>query len=102
MKDFLNIETSTQHIISGLNRVGTNTLNWLSILVGHSVFIPTCLALLAAVTDKTPSVDIILLVQAFLLLSFARSVVSKDTVAMVLHSLGWFIQALLLALIVFK
>lgn len=102
MKDFLNIESNTNTLISSLSRIGTNTLNWLSILVGHSVFIPTCLALLAAVTDKTPSIDIILLVQVFLLLSFARSVVAKDQVAMVLHSLGWFIQALLLALIVFK
>jgi uncharacterized membrane protein len=77
-------------------------LTWLGIIVGHAVFVPTCLALISELTDKTPSIDIIILVQVSLLLSFFRSVASKDTVAMVLHALGWFTQAMLLALIVFK
>lgn len=99
---FDTIENNASTWITELNRFGTNTLNWLSILVGHSVFVPTSLALLTALTDKTPSIDIIILVQGFLLLSFFRTVVSRDQVGMVLHALGWFVNALLLGLIVFK
>lgn len=98
----LQFESALNRWVGAINEFSTNTLNWLSILIGHSVFIPTALALLAEMTDKTPSIDIILLVQGFLILSFFRSVVAKDTVAMVLHALGWFVQATLLGMIVFK
>ena len=96
------IENNANNWLTNLNRLGTNTLNWLSVLVGHSVFIPTSLALLMELTDKTPSIDIILLVQGFLILSFFRSVIAKDQVATVLHALGWFTNALLLSMIIFK
>lgn len=96
------IENNANNWLSGLSRFGTNTLNWLSILVGHSIFIPTSLAILMELTDKTPSIDIILLVQGTLILSFFRAVIAKDQVATVLHALGWFANALLLSLIIFK
>lgn len=96
------IEELLNGFVGSIGEFSTNTLNWLSIMIGHCVFIPTALALLTELTDKTPSVDIILLVQGFLILSFFRSVVAKDTVAMVLHALGWFVQATLLGMIVFK
>jgi len=101
-KIYFDLETNARSWVNSIGQIGINTLTWLSILVGHSVFIPSCLALLTEMTDKTPSIDIIILVQVGLLLSFFRSVASKDMVAIVLHALGWFTQAMLLALVVFK
>ena len=101
-KIYFDLESNARNWVGNISQMGINTLTWLSILVGHSVFIPTCLALLTELTDKTPSLDIIILVQVGLLLSFFRSVASKDTVATVLHALGWFTQAMMLALVVFK
>jgi hypothetical protein len=98
----VNLELITNKVLANIGQMSINTLTWLSILVGHAVFVPTCLALLTEMTDKTPSLDIIILVQAFLLLSFFRAVAGRDMVATVLHALGWFTQAMLLALIVFK
>lgn len=96
------LEATAKNWLAGLGQLSVNGLTWLGILVGHAVFVPTCLALLTEMTDKTPSLDIIILVQTFLLLSFFRSVAARDTVATVLHALGWFTQALLLSLIIFK
>lgn len=100
------MKTSFEIIIEFIEKsfrdVSANTLNWLSIITGHSVFIPSMLAILTAMTDNTPNIDIVILVQAFLILSFIRSVVVKDTVATVLHALGWFTNMMLLALILFK
>jgi hypothetical protein len=96
MKEFF------QTISSKLAGVGTDTLNWISIIIGHSVFIPSALAILTGLTDRTPGLDIVILVQAALMLSFIRSVIVKDGIGSVLHGLGWFSQSLLLGMIVFK
>jgi hypothetical protein len=89
-------------ISSKLTGIGTDTLNWISIIIGHSVFIPSALAILTGLTDRTPGLDIVILVQAALMISFIRSVIIKDGIGSVLHGLGWFSQSLLLAMIVFK
>jgi hypothetical protein len=98
----MNLELITNKVLANIGQMSISSLTWLSIVVGHSVFIPTCLAILTEMTDKTPSLDIIILVHAFLLLSFFRAVAGRDTVATVLHALGWFTQAMLLSLVVFK
>jgi len=95
-------EVVLEKIVGSFNEISANTLNWLSIIAGHSVFIPSMLAFLTAITDNTPSIDIVILVQLFLLLSFIRTVVVKDTVGTVLHAFGWFSNMMLLALILFK
>ena len=82
--------------------IGTNTLNWIGIIIGHCVFLPSGLALLTGLTDRTPSLDVVVLVQAMLMLSFIRSVIVRDGIASVIHGLGWFGQSMLLAMIVFK
>ena len=82
--------------------IGSDTLSWTATVLGHCIFLPSALALLTGLTDRTPSLDIVLIVQAMLMLGFIRSILIRDTVASVLHGLGWFGQSLLLALIVFK
>lgn len=95
-------EQMLELIESSFRDISANTLSWLSIIAGHCVFIPSMLALLMAWTDNTPSIDIVILVQAFLFLSFIRTVVVKDTVGTVIHALGWFANMMLLALVLFK
>lgn len=92
----------TQDLGSILTSVGANTLNVIMIVIGYCVFLPAQLALLTGLTDHTPTLDSVALVQVMLLLSFARSVLQKDRIAMVIHALGWFAQSLLLAMILFK
>lgn len=98
----IQLETIVNRWLGSLNDISANTLSWLSIIAGHCVFIPSMLAILTAMTDNTPSIDIVILVQLALLLSFVRTVVVKDTVGTVLHAFGWFSNMMLLALILFK
>lgn len=95
-------EELLNRFVGSINELSANTLNWMAIIAAHCAFIPSMLAIITAMTDNTPSIDIVILVQLFLILSFARSIVVKDTVATVLHALGWFTNMMLLALIVFK
>ena len=85
-----------------LGRISADTLGWLAIILLHCSTIPTLLALLTHLSDKTPSVDIILFVWAGLVLLFGRSILLKDTLNIVTNALGFMSQAVLLALIVFK
>ena len=85
-----------------LSRISADTLGWLAIILLHCSTIPTLLALLTHLSDKTPSVDIILFVWAGLVLLFGRSILLKDTLNIVTNALGFIVQATLLALIVFK
>ena len=107
MENFLNnVKTvfgdMTQGLGVALTNIGANTLNVIMIVVGYCVFLPAQLALLTGVTDHTPGLDSVALVQLMLLLSFGRSILNKDTVATIIHALGWFGQSLLLAMILFK
>ena len=85
-----------------LSRISADTLGWLAIILLHCSTVPTLLALLTHLSDKTPSVDIILFVWAGLVLLFGRSILLKDTLNIVTNALGFIVQATLLALIVFK
>lgn len=102
----MNIKTLKDQLVSSvgdnITSIGADTLNWITIILGHSIFIPTILALLTGLTDKTPGIDVVILVQALLLASFARSVLIKDSIATITHGIGWFAQGLLLSMIVFK
>ena len=102
----MNIKTIKDKMVdsigNNITNIGADTLNWIAIILGHSIFIPTILALMTGLTDRTPGVDVVILVQALLLASFARSVLIKDSVATITHGIGWFTQGLLLSMIVFK
>jgi hypothetical protein len=60
------------------------------------------LALLSGLSDKTPSLDVILLMWAGLVLLFARAVVLKDALNIITIGVGFIAQAVLMALILFK
>lgn len=89
-------------LVTNFKSLSADTLNWITIIIGHSIFIPTMLAMLTDISDRVPTVDIILLVWAMLFVSFYRSVILKDMVAITLHGLGLFTQGTILALVLFK
>lgn len=85
-----------------LGKISADTLGWLAVLLLQGATIPSLLALLSGVTDRTPGVDIILLLWGGLLLLFGRAIVLRDTLNIVTIGLGFFAQAVLMALILFK
>ena len=85
-----------------LHKVSADTLGWLSAIVIHCAPIPTLLALLTGLSDNTPNLDIVLFMWAGLMLLFGRAVVLKDTLNIITIGVGFMVQAVLLAMILFK
>ena len=85
-----------------LPRLSAETLQWMAALVLHAATVPTLLALMTGLSDRTPSLDIVLFMWAGLVLLFMRAVVLKDMLNIVTVGTGFIIQAVLMALILFK
>lgn len=82
--------------------VSAETLGWLAVILIHSATIPTLLAVLTGLSDRMPPVDMVLLTWAGLVAFFAQAVVQKNFLQIITISLGFMIQASLMALIFFK
>ena len=85
-----------------ISKVSAETFGWLAIVVFHSATIPSLLAVMAGLTDRTPGVDVVLLVWTGLALLFVKAAVQKDMLNVVTIGFGFLVQAVLLALIFFK
>ena len=85
-----------------LPRLSAETLQWMAALVLHAATVPTLLALMTGLSDRTPSLDIVLFMWAGLVLLFMRAVVLKDMLNIITVGTGFIIQAVLMALILFK
>jgi hypothetical protein len=92
----------SQWLSHSIHTVSADTLGWLAVIMIHGATIPTLLALLTGLSDRTPSVDIIMLMWGGLVLLFGRAVVLKDTLNIVTIGVGFIIQASIMALILFK
>jgi len=98
-----NIRSSFSHwLANSLHTVSAETLGWLAVILIHGATVPTLLAILTGLSDRTPSVDIILLMWGGLVLLFGRAVVLKDSLNIITIGAGFIVQAVLMALILFK
>ena len=100
------LEEFKKHLVeffsTQFSKVSAETLGWLAAICLHAATIPTLLALLTGLTDNTPSVDIIMFMWLGLVMLFGRAVILKDQLNIITISLGFVIQAVLMALILFK
>jgi hypothetical protein len=74
----------------------------LAVVIIHCATIPTLLALLTGLSDTVPNLDIVLFMWTGLVLLFARAVVLKDMLNIVTIGMGFTIQAVIMAMILFK
>jgi hypothetical protein len=85
-----------------LPKVSADTLGWLAVILMHAATIPSLLALLTGLSDRTPGLDIVLFIWAGLVLLFGRAIVLKDTLNIVTIGVGFITQAVIMAVILFK
>jgi len=101
--DFDSIKNAVVDFFSThFSKISAETLGWLAAIALHAATIPTLLALLTGLTDKTPSVDIVMFMWIGLVLLFGRAVILKDLLNIVTIGMGFVVQAVLMALILFK
>ena len=98
----VNINAIRNFVHEHLHKISADTLGWLAAIVIHCATLPSLLALLSGLSDKTPSLDVILLMCAGLVLLFSKSVVIKDSLNIITIGVGFIAQAVLMALILFK
>jgi hypothetical protein len=75
---------------------------WLAIVFVHYATITSVISLMIGLSDKLPSLDVVLFLWSGLLLMFIKSLIQRDMLLIITIGLGFFIQAFLLALVVFK
>jgi hypothetical protein len=92
------VDFFTTHV----SKISADTLGWLAAIALHAATIPTLLALLTGLTDITPSVDIVMFMWLGLVLLFSRAIILKDMLNIVTIGFGFVVQAVLMALILFK
>ncbi len=83
-------------------KISADTLEWLSILVIHCATIPTLLAIMTGLSDRTPSIDVVLFAWGGLVLLFARAILLKNSLNIITNGLGFIAQAVIMAFILFK
>ena len=100
--NFLNINAIRNFVNEHLHKVSADTLGWLAAIVIHCATLPSLLALITGISDNTPSLDVVLMMWAGLVLLFARAIVLKDSLNIITIGVGFIAQASLMALILFK
>jgi hypothetical protein len=96
------LDSSRVWLEQHLPKVSAETLGWLAVVVIHCATIPTLLALLTGLSDTVPNLDIVLFMWAGLVLLFFRAVVLRDMLNIITVGLGFIIQAVIMAMILFK
>jgi hypothetical protein len=101
-----NIEKFRQSLINFCQNTlkpGTaESVQWIGILLLISALIPSFLAVMAGVTDKLPPVDLVLFIWAALIAFFIRATIMKDMVNIITIGLGFVVNSIFMALILFK
>lgn len=101
MKNF-DIEQFVSTLQSYIAPISAATLGWLAVILIHSATVPTLIAVLTGLSDRMPSVDMVLLTWAGLAALFAQAVVQRNFLNIVTIALGFILQASLMVLIFFK
>ena len=83
-------------------KVSAETLGWLAPIVLHFATIPSLIALLSGLSDRTPSLDVVLLLWTGLVLLFGRAIILKDMLNIITIGVGFIAQAVIMALVLFK
>ena len=100
--DLFDIDLWVKTIKEHASHVSAETMGWIAVVLMHLATIPTMIAVLTGLTEKMPPVDMVLFAWVGLFCLFVKAVIQKDLLNIVTIGFGFFVQAGLLALIVFK
>ena len=89
-------------VANSLGRISADTLGWLAAILLHAATVPTMLALMTGLSDRPPSLDLVLFVWSALVLMFLRAIVLRDNLNIITIGLGFIVQAVMMALVLFK
>jgi uncharacterized protein with PQ loop repeat len=100
--DLFDLDLLVKNLKEHAPHVSAETMGWVAVILLHLATIPTMLAVLTGLTEKMPPVDMVLFSWAGLFCFFIKAAIQKDFLNIVTIGFGFFCQAAVLALIVFK
>lgn len=87
---------------SKLAVVSSETIGWVANIVLHCATLPSLIAVSMGLSDKLPSLDLVILIWSALTLLYVKAIISKDMINIITIGIGFIVQAVLLASIFFK
>ena len=100
--NFFDLDLLVKNIKEHAPHVSAETMGWVAVILMHLATIPTLLAVLTGLTEKMPPVDLVLFAWAGLFCFFIKAALQKDFLNIVTIGFGFFVQAALMAMIIFK
>jgi hypothetical protein len=95
-------EAAKKFVGEKFSHLSSEAVGWLAIVFIHCATIPSILSLLMGMSDRLPSLDVVAFAWGGLLLMFIKSLITRDMLNIITIGLGFFVQATLLALVVFR
>jgi hypothetical protein len=87
---------------TNLTYATAETIAWVGVLLIHAATIPTMIAIMAGLTDKTPPIELVMFIWGGLGLFFIRAAILKDMLNVVTIGFGFLVHAVILSLVMFK
>jgi uncharacterized protein with PQ loop repeat len=100
--DLFDLDLLVKNIKTHAPTVSAETMGWVAVILMHLATIPTLLAVLTGLTEKMPPVDLVLFAWAGLFCFFIKAAIQKDFLNIVTIGFGFFVQAGLMAMVIFK
>ena len=87
---------------SSIRKVTIDGIGWTALLTLHAVTIPSLIGLMTGLSDKTPPIDMVLILWVGMGLFYFKSILEKNIVSIVIIGMGFIAQSILMALVFFK
>jgi hypothetical protein len=91
-----------EHVSRAMSTISSEMLGWIAVLMLHASTVPSLLAVMSGLSNQLPSVDLVLMVWSALVLLFIKASIQKDILNMITIGIGFFAQAVMMALIFFR
>lgn len=91
-----------QKVKEMISRISSEMFGWIAVMIMHAATIPSFFAFMTGVNNRLPQIDILLMIWGGLVLFFIKAVIAKDFLNIITISLGFALQAVMLALIFVK
>ena len=96
------VKRITEWVAAHVAPITAETFAWLAVIFMHAATIPTLVAVLTGLSDRMPTVDMVLLTWAGLCCLFAQAAIQKNMLQVLTIAGGFVVQAALMALIFFR
>jgi len=82
--------------------ISATSLHLISVILLHSSTLPTLLSLMFGISDKTPILDMVLILWAALFAMFIQALIQKNQLIVTVITVGFMVQSVIMALIFFR